>query len=232
MSSANEKNGKPPGMDEAQLLAPWFVIGKLDDAEAREVEALAKEDQEFANLIAEALRESEADVFVNEALGGPPPGVWQRIEKSIGQEKHAQSSLRQTARIQSLKDAISGFFSELTVPQWQAVSAAAVAICVIQAGALIYLSGAGQPGPNFHTASGPRTETGARNPAFIVSFSDKASIGDISKALEEAGVDIVEGPNTDMLYHLGLRNDNIKAKDLAYAKLQSSGVVKLILPEK
>ena len=43
---------------------------------------------------------------------------------------------------------------------------------------------------------------------------------------------IVEGPNTDSLYRLGLRNDNVPAKDQAYAKLQASGLVTLILPEK
>jgi hypothetical protein len=35
-----------------------------------------------------------------------------------------------------------------------------------------------------------------------------------------------------MIYRLGLRGDSVEAKDRAYAKLQASGLTKLILPEK
>ncbi len=232
MPSTSDNNGKFPGMDDAHLLVPWFATGKLDDAAAREIEALAKEDQEFAKLIGEARQEYEADVSVNEALGGPSPDVWARLEQSVERDKQAQSRLRTIQRAHSIRTAVSGFFSGLTLPQWQAVAAAAVALCVIQAGALIYLSETDRTVSNFHTASGPGAESSAGHAAFIVSFSDNASIGDIGKVLDEAGAVIVGGPNADALYHLGLRNDNLKAKDLAFAKLQSSGVVKLILPAK
>jgi len=216
-------------MDEARLLAPWYVAGKLEDAEARELEELAKEDPEFAKLIVEASREAEAAASVNEALGGPPPGVWARIEKSIGQERQVRSGISAAERFHTLKASFSRFFAGLTMPQWQAAAIAAAALCVIQAGAIVYLSGAGTAPSKFHAASGPQAAT---HSVFIVSFSDEASIGDIGKALGEAGAVIVDGPNADMLYHLGLRNDTVQGKDQAYAKLQSSGLVKLILPEK
>ncbi len=81
-------------------------------------------------------------------------------------------------------------------------------------------------------ASGPKTETGAKHSAFIVAFWDTATIAEINKTLDDAGATVVDGPNADMLYRLGLRNDSIGAKDQAYAKLRGSGLVKLILPEK
>jgi hypothetical protein len=219
-------------MDEAHLLVPWYAAGTLEEAEERELEQLAKEDQKLANLIAEAKREREAAVSVNEALGVPSPAVWTRIESSIEQEKRARRRLRLAEKARSLSGSISGFLASLTAPQWQAVAAVAVALCVIQAGALIYLAGSGNAPSKYQTASGPQARGTARRSAFIVSFSENATIGDVSKALDEAGAVIVEGPNADMLYHIGLREDKVEAKDQAYAKLRSSDLVKLILPEK
>ncbi len=232
MPSATENNGKSRGMEEAHLLVPWYVAGKLEEALARELEELAKEDQEIAKLIAEAKREAQAAEAVNEALGGPSAAVWARIERSVEQESKTQTSAWPAKRLQTLRAAIADFLAELTAPQWQAVAAAAVALCVIEAGALIYLAGGENTPSKFHTASGPQEQTSATRSVFIVSFPDTATMGDIGKALDEAGAVIVGGPNADMLYRLGLRNDTIKAKDQAYAKLQASGAVKVILPEK
>jgi hypothetical protein len=232
MPSAMENNGKSPGMDEAHLLAPWYAAGTLEEAQARELEKLAEEDPELAKLIAEAKLEREADVAVNEALGTPSPAVWARIETSIEQEKRARLSLGLAEKARSLSASISGFLASLTVPQWQAVAAVAVALCVIQAGAVIYLAGGGNAPSEYRPAKGPQAPGTTKRSAFIVSFSEDASIGDVSKALDEAGAVIVEGPNADMLYHIGVREDKLEAKDQAYARLRSSGLVKLILPEK
>ncbi len=229
MPSATENNGSPPGMDEAHLLAPWYVAGSLEEAEAREIEELAKHDEDFARFIAETKREAAETVALNEALGEPSPELWARIEASAELAKPARLGLKERAH--SLSASLANFLSELTAPQWQAVAAAAVAICVIQAGAIVYLAGEKAP-PQYQTASGPKAQTTGQTPAFIVSFVDSASIGDIGKALDEAGAEIVEGPNSDMLYHIALRSDNVDAKAQAYAKLRSSGLLKLILPEK
>ena len=229
MPSATDNNGD---MDEAHLLVPWYVAGKLEEAETRLVEEAAYRDKEFAKLIAEAKQEAEAIASMNEGFDGPPSALWARIEESLEQERQAQSRLWLTRRAAGLKDAISSFFAGLSAPQWQALAAAAVAVCVVEAGAIAYLAGSGNAPATFHAASGPKTEASARRAAFIVSFSDKATIAEINKALDDAGISVVDGPNADMLYRLGLRNDNVGAKDQAYAKLQASGLVKLILPEK
>jgi len=231
MPSVTENNGKYSGMDEAHLLMPWHVTGKLEDAEARELEALAKEDPEFAKLIAEAKQEAEAVTSVNEALGGPSLEVWARIEKSAGEERRVHPHAVLAERIHALRASVSEFFAGLTAPQWQAVAAAAVAVCVIQAAAIVYLAG-GKPSADYRTASGPQTQTSARHSAFIVSFAEGASIGEIGKALDDAGAEIMGGPDSDMVYHLALRSDTVQSRERAYAKLQSSGVVKMILPEK
>ncbi len=232
MTSPLENNRNPAGMEEKHLLTPWHVTGKLDPEEALELEELAKDDPEFAKLLAEASLEAEATASVNEALGGPSAAVWARIEASVEQEKRAPRASWAAERLASLKDQVSSFFAGLTLPQWQAAAAIAVGLCVVQAGAIAYLADSGSGPATFRVASGPQAQTAAKHAAFIVSFKDGASIGAIGKALDEAGAVIVEGPNEDRLYRLGLRDDSVAAKDRAYAKLQASGVVTEIFPEK
>ena len=229
MPSATENDD---GMNEVELLVPWYVAGKLEEAEVRLIEERAYRDKEFAKLIEDAKREAEAIALRNEAAGKPSAALWARIERSAELDKQARSHPWLEERIAHLKDAVSSFFAGLSAPQWQAAAAAAVAICVVEAGAIAYLSGSGNTPAKFHTASGPKAEMSAKHSAFIVSFKDTATIAEINKALGESGTLIVEGPNTDSLYRLGLRNDNVPAKDQAYAKLQASGLVTLILPEK
>ncbi len=59
MSSAMGNKDQPRDPGEAEMLAPWHITGKLDQAEAREVEELAKEDAEFARLIEEVKARAE-----------------------------------------------------------------------------------------------------------------------------------------------------------------------------
>jgi anti-sigma-K factor RskA len=231
MSSAMGNKGEPPEMSEAHLLAPWYIAGKLDEDEARQIEELAKEDPEFALLLKEASREAEASVSLNEALEGPPRAVWERLERTIEDESRARSQARWSGFLLSAKNSVSGFTAGFTKPQWQLAAAAALAICIVQAGTIIYLTQGGGTA-KYTTASGPKTEARTKSSAFIVSFSDKATIGEISALLDDAGAIIVEGPNSDMIYRLALRSDNVAGKDEAFKKLRSSAVVKLVLPEK
>ena len=216
-------------MSEEDLLAPWYVTGKLDEAEARELEALAKDDPEFAALLAEAGREQQAAAAVNEGLGKPSPAVWERLERSIEQESREAARSQRGGFFEGIKTTVSGFFSGFTTPQWQAIAAAAVAICIIQAGAIAYIAQERQPA-KYGTASGPASVTTKR--AFIVSFSDAATMADINTLLDDAGASIVDGPSADQVYHLAMRNDTVEAKDIAYKKLRASPAVKLVLPEK
>ncbi len=230
MSSATGNKGGPQDMSEEDLLAPWHVTGKLDEAEARELEALAKEDPEFAALLAEAGRERHATAAVNEELGKPSPAVWARLECSIEEGSREEARVRRAGLFEGIKTTVSGFFSGLTMPQWQAIAAAAVAICVIQAGAIAYYGQERQPA-RYGTASGPASSAAAKR-AFIVTFSDTATMADINALLDDAGANIVDGPSADALYHLAMRNDTLEAKDIAYKKLRASPAVKLVLPEK
>jgi anti-sigma factor RsiW len=230
MSSATGRKGKPPDMSEEDLLAPWYVTGKLNEAEARELEALAKEDPEFAALLAEAGREQQATAAVNEGLGKPSPAVWQRLERSIEQVSREEARAQRAGFFEGIKTTVSGFFAGLTMPQWQAIAAAAIAVCVIQAGAIAYFVQERQPA-KYGTASGPASSA-ALKPAFIVSFSQTATMADINALLDDAGASIVEGPSADALYHLALPQDTVEMKEIAYKKLRASPAVKLILREK
>ena len=228
MSSATGNKGEPRNPSEAELLAPWYVTGRLDEADTREVEERAKEDEEFARLIEEVKREQRAAAALNEAMGELPQSVWERLEQSVDEERREQSHGRRAGFIESLKTSFSGFCAGLTMQQWQIVAAAAIALCLIQVGAIAYLVQDSGPA-KYGTASGPKS-TAAVKPAFIVSFSQKATAGEINALLDAAGASIVEGPNADGLYHLAIRNS--EGRDLAYRTLRASAAVKLVLEEK
>ncbi len=231
MPLAMGNKGEPPEMSEAHLLAPWHVTGKLDEAEMHELDDLAKDAPEFALLLEEAGREAEATIAVNDALGVPSLAVWERLERSIDQQKQTRPRARLSTLIEGMKDPISSALAGFTRPQWQLAALAAVAICVVQTGAIVYLTRGGNDAAKYVTASGPQTGVSVKPAAFIVSFAQNATIGEVNALLDDAGAMIVEGPNSDMLYHLGLRDDTI-AKEEAFKKLQSSAIIKLVLPEK
>ncbi|HWJ18315.1 MAG TPA: hypothetical protein VNR65_06270, partial [Geobacterales bacterium] len=81
------------------------------------------------------------------------------------------------------------------------------------------------------TASGPASNAAAKR-AFIVSFSQTATMAEINTLLDDAGASIVEGPSADALYHLAVPGDTVEAQEIAYRKLRASPAVKLVLPEK
>ena len=110
MCSATGNKGKPRDLSEAQLMAPWYVTGKLDETEAREVEKLAKEDEEFAQLIEEVKREQKASTALNEAMGELPPAVWERLEQSVEQERREQSRGRRAGLVEKSQDERFGIF--------------------------------------------------------------------------------------------------------------------------
>jgi hypothetical protein len=231
MPSATENKGEYPGMDDARLLLPWYAAGTLGKEDELRLDELAREDAEFAGEAAAAGREAGEAFALNEALGEPPASVWARIEASVAGEKRASGLAALRARLISASGRFSSFLAGLTVPQWQAVAAIAVTLCLVQAGAIVYLAGGGAPAGPHRTASGKETPAIGLKSRFIVSFADETSIADIGMALEEAGAVIVAGPDSAMRYHIGLRAGGADSQASAYRKLRSAGFVKMILPE-
>ncbi len=223
-----ENESKPAG--EAHLLAPWYVSGTLDPQDAAWLAELSSSDPELMDLIDEARQEAAEVSAANLSLGEPSQAVWARIEQSIENESRMSWARQLRASVNSLSNAVSDFFGSFTLAQWQAATAFAVALFFIQAGAIVYILGS-EPPAKFHTASGAPSHAAAPA-AFIVSFNEGASIGDIGSLLDDAGAVIVDGPNADMLYNVALREHGADTKANAYAKLRASKLVKLILPAK
>ncbi len=231
MSSATGNNGESRDMNEAELLAPWYVTGRLDEGEARLLERLAKDDAEFARLIEEAQHERKAAAAANEALDKPPRVLWERLERSVEQDIREKSESSRNASFARMKGSLSEFFDGFSMRRWQAIAAAAVAICVAQAAAIAYLAHETGDPAKYGAASGPKSGADVK-PAFIVSFAETATVADVNKVLEDAGARIIDGPRGDGVYRLGMSNDSFEARDLAYKKLRASPTVKLTLPEK
>jgi|SRR5271165_295536 len=229
MPSATGNDGTPPEMSEARLLAPWHAAGTLSGEERRELELLAKEDPEFALLLEGMGREARETVLLNESLGEPSQAVWERLSQSVAEAERAQSRSGLPVFLVSFKERAAAFLDGITKPQWQAVAAFALALCVIQAGVLVSFNRPAGTG-KFSVASGPASGAKAAS-AFIVSFDDKAAMGEITGELSGIGAIIIDGPNAEGLYHLGLRDDTVQARDQAFNKLRSLPAVRLVLRE-
>jgi hypothetical protein len=231
MSSAMGSKREREDISEAELLAPWHASGKLGEADARLVQMRANSDAEFAQLIEEARRERKAAVAVNEALGKPPQAIWERLEQAIEQDARERPHRSREAFFARLKASLSDYLDAFSMRHWQAAAAVAIAICIAQAAAIAYLTQEiGEPA-KYGVASGPNARAVAKA-AFIVSFSQTATIADVTKVLEDAGASIIDGPSGEGLYRLGPRSDTVEAKELAYQKLRASPTVKLTLPAK
>jgi anti-sigma-K factor RskA len=231
MSSAKGNNEEDQVLSEGQLLAPWFVTGKLDEAEAHALEKLAREDTEFARFIEEAKRERVAVAAASDALGTPSPAVWERIERSIGQEAPAGIRSQRATALRRLTASIAEFFEGFSVQQWQAAAAAAALLFLMQAATIAYLALHGNEPAKFGVASGQKNG-GALKPSFIVAFTPQTTVAEAGAILDKAGATIVGGPSGDGLYRLGLRDDSVASKDFALKVLRASPAIKLVLPEK
>jgi anti-sigma-K factor RskA len=237
MPSASENNRAGPPGDDSYLLAPWYVTGKLDNAEMRELDELTLHDPEFARLIEEAAAEADATASLLGAIDGPSPAVWRRLEASIENESRPSLRVRSAKVFSSAGNSIREFFDSFSASDWRFAAAAVLTICLVQTATIAYLienssSSSTAASKKFVAASGPKSAQSAVKAAFIVEFAGTATIGDISALFEAADVSIVEGPLADRVYRVGLRGGNLEIKQSAMEKLRASPIIARVLPEK
>ena len=237
MPSASENNRAGPPGDDAYLLAPWYVTGKLENAQMRELDELTLRDPEFARLVEEASLEADATASLLGAIDGPSPAVWRRLEASIEKECRPSLRVRAAGVFSSAGNSIREFFDSFSPSDWRFAAAAVLTICLVQTATIAYLihnssSDSTAASKKFVAASGPKNGEQAVQAAFIVEFTDTATIGDISALFEDADVSIVEGPLADKVYRVGLRGGNLGRKQSAMEKLRASPIIARVLPEK
>ncbi|WP_232631176.1 hypothetical protein [Methylobacterium sp. Leaf118] len=217
-----------PERDEDDLLLPWHATGRLKPAEAARLDAVLARDPERVRRRALVEAERDATVSVHEALGAPSrrprDALFARIDGSrAARERGARGWLRR----------IGEGLAALSPPVLAGSALAAGVLLLLQAGLLTGTWLGGSPA-TYETAShggdGPSTD-GA---AFLVAFAPTATAAQITDALGEAGLSIVDGPRAGGVYRLRLAQgaDARLSPSAVLDRLRATpGLVLLAVPE-
>lgn len=171
--------------EEIEVLLPWYVTGRLDDADTARVEAYLAQHPDMLHQLAIIAEEQTVTVEDNEAIRPRLASAGSIVART----QAPGSAVR--AWLDSIADTVKGLFQAPTpgAVRW-AAAAAAVIIC-LQAAALGTLLM--QDTGGYHTASRPGIE-GEHAPVALIAFTDRASVADIARILAENRLRVVDGP--------------------------------------
>jgi hypothetical protein len=219
--------------DDIEALLPWYAAGTLDAWEAGQVEAALAADAELSrrlNLVREEMAEA---IVLNEALGVPSARVAENLFSAIDRE-------RRTARDLARRSGLTDRFADLFSPRVLAFAAgAAVLLVAVEAGVIarLALQEHAPQGGGFVIQSIPTDANTTRRPdpgAFVrVSFSQQASMADVTGFLNARDATIVEGP-TAGLYRVRIGRNYVAKEELdrLVTEFQSAGdIVASVMPD-
>ncbi|MFJ7437790.1 hypothetical protein ACIQW5_09060 [Methylorubrum thiocyanatum] len=217
-----------PGRDEDDLLLPWHATGRLDPAAGARIEAALARDPELARRLDLVRAERDETVAVNEALGAPSSkardDLFARIDADLAaRERGPRGWLRRMGEA----------LAALSPPMLAGSAIAACALLLLQAG---LLTGAwlGGPAATYETASHGGGSPSAGGTFLLVAFAPTATAAQITEALGETGLSVVDGPRAGGIYRLRLP-DGVEGRsspsDILDRLRAKPGLVVLAVPE-
>ncbi len=193
--------------DDIDALLPWYAAGTLDARDAEQVKAAVAADAELARRL-DLVREEMAEAIdLNESLGSPPARVAEKLFRTIERERRAARG--------ATGGGLPGRLTDFLSPRGYAfAAAAAVLLIVVETGVIARLALQDRPAQSggYVTASVPRSpEAGA---FARVTFSQQASMAEVSHFLSERKAEIVGGPYPGLSYRVRLGPDILPKEDL------------------
>lgn len=227
MSTDGKVTTGPDHPHEADLIAPWRAIDRLDAADAAALERMLADDPALARRLEIAADERDGTVALNEALPTPSRAAMDKLFAKIEAEEAARAP-KTAGLMRWLSDKLS-----LASPSQLAWGATAAALVItLQAGLLAgaYLGTGGEG--TYETASAPNADAPAaarsRGATVLVAFEPAATAQQIAAALTEARVEIVAGPKPGGVFVA--RALEAKPQDVVAALKAKKGVVKFVTP--
>ncbi|MGW9822002.1 anti-sigma factor RsiW [Methylorubrum extorquens] len=217
-----------PERDEDQLLLPWHVTGRLRAAEAARIESALACEPELARRLDLARAERDGTEAVNEGLGAPSmkarDDLFARIDADLAaRERGPRGWLRR------MGEALAG----LSPPMLAGSALAACLLLLLQAGLLTGAWLGGSP-TTYETASHDASGPSASGTFLLVTFGPTATAAQITEALAETGLSIVDGPRAGGIYRLRL-SDGTEGRGSPSAVVDrlrtKPGLVVLAVPE-
>ncbi len=175
-----------------EMLLPWFVTGKLDAGEAREVEAYLAAHPDMRKQLDLIEAERGDTVMNNEAVGAPSADALHKVMEAIDAK-----SLSRRSGFASLSNLVQSGID------WLGSRSALVPVAAMAAVAIILQAGTigalllNRPAPTLgekvsHTASAPKAEQPGS--FALVGFAPTATIHDVELAMKPLGITIADGP--------------------------------------
>jgi anti-sigma factor RsiW len=208
--------------EEIEMLLPWYVTGKLDAADKARVETWLARAPDLARQLDLVRAEQGENLRLNEALRAPASLT---VDRTLAIAQGRAGVLSQAA----------AWLRELfTAPSSGSVrwaAAAAGVVMLLQAAALGYLASE-RPVGGYVQATGEQAAVRAGT-FVLVRFADTATAKDITTALSDLDMAIVEGPRQGGLFRvkIGLAKLSDAQRDARIATLrQRPGLTVFITP--
>jgi anti-sigma factor RsiW len=178
--------------EEIEKLLPWYVMGRLDGADAARVEACLARDPDLAKQFRLIRDEHDQSVHGNEAIADRPARNADRLLAEVARRRAPR-----VATAPSLWERLQEFFALPPVGAVRWAGAAAALLIVVQAG-IIGTMAVRQPG-SYAPASGGVATT-ERGTVALVGFAGDATTSAVVDLLAAHGMTILDGPNASGLF--------------------------------
>ncbi|MGQ0457040.1 MAG: hypothetical protein ACT4OU_08255 [Hyphomicrobium sp.] len=186
--------------DEIAAMLPWYVTGRISDADRARIDAYADKNPQIMKHIAVAREEADAVFAANQAVAPPRAALYHALEKL-----HASIAADPRARIYAVKTSIleqvGDWLAKLGPRQLAYAGLAAAALVAVQAASIGALLSRGAAN-GFEVATAPGSA--AQGTYALVAFQQGAPAGALSAFLAQYKFTIVEGPISGGVYRVRL----------------------------
>lgn len=214
--TADETNDALSERDEIEALLPWYVAGRLDEADHARVERYLAEHPDIAGHVALAREERDAAIAGNEEILPPGRASLDRLRASMASAQRRRAighGLRQWF------DGFAGWLDRMDPPKLAMAAAAAALLIAVQGIALGSLIASRAPGVSYETATGPDGTTETTGTYALVAFAAGAPAATLTSFLADSDAQIIAGPLGGGVYRVRLSPEKLNEAD-AQARLE------------
>jgi anti-sigma factor RsiW len=205
--NTTKSTAKQSEPSEIELLLPWYAAGKLDAAEAQQVEAALAADPELARRYEWVRAEFAGETSINETADVPETFNAKSLFANID-----ALPVRRVASSSGFAARIAEFLASLS-PRTLAWSAMAASLAIVlQAGLLAGIAYKESTG-SYQTASEPNNVAG-EGAYVLIGFKPQATAADIATFLSANKLSIVGGPAGGGLYRVQVAPKKLSPADL------------------
>jgi anti-sigma-K factor RskA len=192
--------------DEIEMLLPWYVMGRLDAADAARVEAAIARDPSLERQFRLIREEFDESVAGNQAIADRPAAKAERLMADVAKRRAPRVAPRAAP---TLWERLTELFA-LPMGGMRLAGAAAALLIVVQAGVIgtMALRQAGTYAP----ASGV-TEPALRGTVALVGFVDTVATAAVIELLAAHEMSIVDGPDANGLFTVRIGPDHMSAAE-------------------